>query len=102
MTLQFKARNHDGTTIYGFPIAKFILTWFNSLKDKYLIKFVMFDMKDIYPSITQYLLKKTLNFVNEYINILKFDIDVVHCTRESLLFKATITELRRKKVWLMC
>ena len=98
MTLQFKARNDDGTTIYGFTIAKFILTWFNSLKDKYLIKFVMFDMKDIYPSITQYLLKKTLNFVNEYINILKFDIDVVHCTRESLLFKATITELRRKKV----
>lgn len=98
MTLQFKARNHDGTTIYGFTIGKFILTWFNSLKDKHLIKFVMFDMKDIYPSITQYLLKKTLNFVNEYINILKFDIDVVHYTRESLLFKATITELRRKKV----
>ena len=58
----------------------------------------MFDMKDIYPSITQDLLKKTLNFVNEYINILKFDIDVVHYIRESLLFKATITELRRKKV----
>ena len=96
MTLQFKARNHDGTTIYAFTIGKFILTWFNSLKDKHLIKFVMFDMKDIYPSITQDLLKKTLNFVNEYINILKFDI--VHYTRESLLFKATITELRRKKV----
>ena len=88
----------DFTTIYGFTIGKFILTWFNSLKNKHLMKFVMFNMKDIYPSITQDLLKKALNFVNEYINILKFDIEVVHYTRESLLFKAPITELRRKKV----
>ena len=27
--------------------------WFNSLKDKHLMKFVMFDIKDFYPSATR-------------------------------------------------
>ena len=43
------------------------IKWFNSLKDKHLMKFVMFDIKDFYPSITQDLLNKALNFASEYI-----------------------------------
>ena len=37
---------------------------FNSPKDKHLMKFVMFDTKDFYPSITQDLLNKALNFIS--------------------------------------
>ena len=40
--------------------------WFNSLKDKHLMKFVMFDIKDFYPSVTQNLLNKALNFACEH------------------------------------
>ena len=54
------------------------IKWFNSLKDKHLIKFAMFHIKDFYPSITQDLLNKALNFASEYIHILKSDIDVTH------------------------
>ena len=33
--------------------------WFNSLKDKHLMKFVVFDIKDFYPSVIQNLLSIT-------------------------------------------
>ena len=38
---------------------------FNSVKDKHLGKFFMFDINDIYPSITQDLLKKARNCASE-------------------------------------
>ena len=62
------------------------IEWFNSLKDKHLMKFFMFDIKDFYPSITQDLLNKALNFASECIYISKCDIDVIHHARKSSLF----------------
>ena len=59
-----------------------IKQWFNSLKDKHLIKFVMSDIKDFYPSLTQDLLNKALNFASEYIYISKCGIDVIHHARK--------------------
>ena len=46
----------------------------------------MFDIKDFYPSITQNLLNKALNFASEYIYISKCDIDVINHARKPLLF----------------
>ena len=54
------------------------IKWLNSLKDKHLMKFAMFDIKYFYPSITQDLLNKALSFASEYIYILKCDIDVIN------------------------
>ena len=70
---------------------------FNSPKDKHLMKFVMFDTKDFYPSITQDLLNKALNFASEYIYILKCDIDVIHHTRKSLLFDGSHTWIKKQR-----
>ena len=58
------------------------IKWLISLKDKHLMKFVMFDSRDSYPSITKGLLKKPLNYTNEYINILKCKIDVTYHARK--------------------
>ena len=41
------------------------------------MKFVIFDIKDFYPSTTQDLLNEALNFAGEYIHISKCDIDVI-------------------------
>ena len=70
--------------------------WFNSLKDKHLMKFAMFDIKGFYPSITQDLLNKQLSFANEYINISKFDIGVIHHARKSLLFDCSHTLIKKQ------
>ena len=44
--------------MYVFHIC---IKWFNSLKDKHLSKFVMFDIKDFCPSVTQDLLNTPFN-----------------------------------------
>ena len=72
------------------------IKWFNSLKDKHLMKFVMFDIKDFYPSITQDLLNKALNFASEYIYISKCDIDVINHARKSLLFDGSHTWIKKQ------
>ena len=56
----------------------------------------MFDIKDFYPSITQDLLNKALNFASEYINISKRDIDVIHYARKSLLFDGSHTLIKKE------
>ena len=73
------------------------IKWFNSLKDKHLMKLVMFDIKDFYPSITQYLLNKAVNFASEYIHISISDIHVVHHARKSLLFDGSHTWIKKQE-----
>ena len=63
---------------------KYAIKQFNLMSDKNLMKFVMFDIKEIYPSIKQDLLEKALNFANKYIDILKCDIDVIHHAQKLL------------------
>ena len=72
------------------------IKWFNSLKDKHLMKFVMFDIEDFYFSITQDLSNKALNFASEYIYISKSDIDVIHHARKSLLFDGSHTWIKKQ------
>ena len=56
----------------------------------------MFDIKGSYPSITQDLLNKALNFANEYIYISKCDIDVINHTRKSLLSDGSNTWIKKQ------
>ena len=56
----------------------------------------MFDIKDFYPSITQDLLNKALNFASEYIYISKCDIDVINHARKSLLFDVSYTWIKKE------
>ena len=72
------------------------IKWFNSLKDKHLMKFVMFDIKDFYPSITQDLLNRALNFPSEYIYISKCDNDVINHARRSLQLDGSPTWIKKK------
>ena len=48
------------------------IKWFNLLKDKHQRKFVMFDIKYLYPSITQDLFNKALKFASNLINTFIF------------------------------
>ena len=73
-----------------------VIKWFNSLKDKHLRKLVTFDIKDLYLFLTQDLLNKALNFASEYIYISKYDIDVIHHTRKSLLFDRSHTWMKKQ------
>ena len=73
------------------------IKWFNSLKDKHLMKFVLFDIKDFSPSITQDLLNKALNFAGEYIYISERDTDVTNHTRKSLLLDGSDIQIKKQR-----
>ena len=46
-----------------------VIDWFNEIPNKKIHKFVVFDIKEFYPSIKEQLLKEVLDFPNSYINI---------------------------------
>ena len=41
-----------------------VIEWFNNIKEKKRHKFMMFDVKDFYPSINEKLLTKAIQFAN--------------------------------------
>ena len=66
------------------------------------MKSVMFNIKGFYPSITQDLLNKALNFAGEYIFIWKCDLAVIKYKGSHYCLAAPIPGLRNKEVCLMC
>ena len=46
-----------------------VIDWFNEIPNKKGRKFVVFDIKEFYPSIKEQLLKEALDFANSYVNI---------------------------------
>ena len=63
-----------------------VIDWFKSLNDKQLCKFVIFDIKDFYPSMKESLHKPSLDFAEEYIKVSSEDKVVIKHARKSLLF----------------
>ena len=63
-----------------------VIDWFKSLNDKQLCKFVIFDIKDVYPSMKESLHKPSLDFAEEYIKVSSEDKVVIKHARKSLLF----------------
>ena len=48
---------------------KAVLNWFNSIKNKKIFKFILFDIVSFYPSITQELLEEALEWAAQYTNV---------------------------------
>lgn len=63
-----------------------VIEWFNKIENKNTFTFMMFDVKDFYPSISETLLKEALNFAKQHTQVTKNDLDVIMHARKSLLF----------------
>jgi hypothetical protein len=66
---------------------KSVIEWFKNLKNKKQLKFVVFDIEQFYPSISQQLLTDAINFAKQHIQIKKIDVDTIMHARKSLLYK---------------
>ena len=66
-----------------------VINWFKNIKDKQHCKFVIFDIKDFYPSIKESLLKQSLDFAEKYIKVTSED----NHARKSLLFN-------KQQIWI--
>ena len=79
-----------------------VIDWFKSICNEHLCKFVVFHIKEFYPSITGNLLKKALTFAEAHTHIFQmmtkqlFPIQENHCSltirikRDSRLFDVTM------------
>ena len=63
-----------------------VINWFKSIKNKENCKFISFDIKDFYPTITMELLSKCLSFAETKVQITEDDKKIIYHSRKSLLF----------------
>ena len=72
---------------------KHVIDWFKSINDKQLCKFVIFDIKDHYPSIKESLLKQSLDFAEKYIKVTSEDEAIIKHARKCLPFN-------KQQIWI--
>ena len=72
-----------------------VIDWFKSIRNKHLCKFVVFDIREFYPSITENLLKKALTFAEAHAHLSDDDKAIIHRARKSLLFHDQQTWTKR-------
>ena len=73
-----------------------VIEWFKNISDKSACTFSVFDIKDFYPSITESLLKKAVNFARRHIDLSEKDIELIYYARKSLLFSEDSTWIKKK------
>ena len=70
-----------------------VINWFNHLNNKKNLKFIKFDVIEFYPSITENLLRKAIEFGQKYIAITSHD--------QKIIFNATKSVLANDdKIWI--
>ena len=63
-----------------------VITWFESIKNKNKCIFMQYDIEEFYPSISEDLLKKSINYARTFVDISSNEEEtIMHC-RKSLLF----------------
>ena len=72
-----------------------VIDWFKSIRNKHLCKFVVFDIREFYPSITENLLKKALTFAEAHTHLSDDDKAIIHHARKSSLFNDQRTWIKR-------
>ena len=65
---------------------KTVIEWFNNIRSNQKTRFIKFDIVDFYPSISEDLLDKSINFAKSVTNIDEQTINIIKHSRKSLLF----------------
>ena len=65
---------------------KDVLMWFDSIKNKGSCKFINFDIESFYPSITEELLKHSINWASQHTPISDSDINLILSASKSFLY----------------
>ena len=63
-----------------------VIEWFRNLQEKDKLTFVSFDIVEFYPSISESLLMKAIDFAKRHTHISSRDIKIIMHSRKSLLF----------------
>lgn len=74
-----------------------VISWFKSIDQKAKHTFIIFDIVDYYPSITEDLLRQALGFARRHVQIQPSDIDIIMHARKSLLFDDEQAWMKKEK-----
>ena len=66
------------------------ITWFENLQNTQDLSFIQFDIIDFYPSISEELLQKAIQFAKQFIDISDSDCEIIFQARKSFLFHNNI------------
>ena len=72
-----------------------VIDWFKDIDNKQRYKFIMFDIKDFYPSISKELLTDALTFAETINNLDDQDKKIIYHSRKSLLFNQEQTWMKK-------
>ena len=64
-----------------------VMNWFKSIENKQRSSFICFDIEEFYPSISQDLLNKALDFASDYDNITTDERNIIHAKNSILIHK---------------
>ena len=67
-------------------IQESVVNWFKSILNSHLYTFLIFDLKDFYPSIKEKLLREAIKFGKLYISITNKNIEAIFHAWKFLLY----------------
>ena len=74
------------TKLNQWKCTKDVIKWFTLIPSKHQQTFITFDIMEFYPSISQDLLSKALEYASSYVEINDQEIDIIMHTKKTLLF----------------
>ena len=63
-----------------------VIKWFENLQNKQKRRFIKFDIADFYPSITEHLLERSIEYAKSFATIEHKTLEAITLARKSLLF----------------
>ena len=86
---------HNSLHLYQWKNTQ-VIDWFQGIDKKQHYKFIMFDIKDFYSSISKELLTDALTFAETVINIDDHDKKIIYHSRKSFLFNQGKTWMKQR------
>jgi len=62
-----------------------VINWFKSIENKQILSFICFDIEEFYPSISQDLLNRALDFASDYDSITSDERNIIIHAKNSIL-----------------
>ena len=63
-----------------------VIKWFNGLSNKQKLSFIQFNMVNFYPSISEALLHKAIEWASEHVDISEEDKEIIFQSKKALLY----------------
>ena len=90
------AKVREETGLHQWRSTKDALVWFGQLEEKNNLLWLKFDIESFYPSISEELLKKTIDFLKEFDYISDWEEDIIFHSRKSILVGGNETLWQKK------